>query len=108
MDHFSRRRFLIGSFAVAALTMLILSVFAHLAPWTIVVLFGVFAGVLRTALGACVAVLTSGAVICQRWAPQTAGLRSVRSTRSATAIRFQMTSPANNQEFYPSAAETRR
>jgi hypothetical protein len=30
---------------------------------------------IRTALGACVAVLTLGAVICQRWAPETAGLR---------------------------------
>ena len=30
---------------------------------------------IRTALGACVAVLAVGALICQRWAPETKGLR---------------------------------
>jgi putative MFS transporter len=126
VDHLSRRRFLVGSFVVAAVTMLILSTLAELPPWVIVVLFAVFAGVLsaasnlvyvylpelfptdlrasgigvasavsrigsavstfllpvivaqygiRFALTACVAVLAVGAIVCQRWAPETANIQ---------------------------------
>jgi MFS transporter, putative metabolite transport protein len=126
VDHLSRRRFLIGSFAVAAGTMLILSAWGDLAPVAIVVLFAIFAGVLsaasnlvyvylpelfptdlrasgiglasavsrigsavstfllpvivsaygiRTALGACVGVLALGALLCQRWAPETKNIQ---------------------------------
>ena len=126
VDHLSRRSFLVGSFVIAALTMLILSTWGNLAPAGIIVLFAVFAGMLsaasnlvyvylpelfptdlrasgiglasaasrigsavstfllpvivaeygiRTALGACVAVLALGAVVCQRWAPETANIQ---------------------------------
>jgi MFS transporter, putative metabolite transport protein len=126
VDHLSRRGFLIGSFAIAASTMLILSTWSDLAPVAIIVLFALFAGVLsaasnlvyvylpelfptdlrasgiglasavsrigsavstfllpvimsaygiRFALGACVAVLALGALVCQRWAPETANIQ---------------------------------
>jgi putative MFS transporter len=126
VDHLTRRHFLVGSFTLAAVTMLILSTWNDPAPWAIVVLFAVFAGVLsaasnlvyvylpelfptdlrasgiglasavsrigsavstfllpvivslygiRLALGACVAVLAVGALVCQRWAPETANIK---------------------------------
>jgi len=122
VDRLSRRSFLIGSFGIAAVTMLILSVWNNIPPLVMTILFAVFAGVLsaasnlvyvylpelfptdlrasgiglaiaasrtgsaistfllpiivavygvRTALGACVAVLGVGAVICLQWAPET-------------------------------------
>jgi len=125
-DRLPRRRFLIGSFAVAAATMLTLTAVTNIPAAMVTVLFAIFAGVLsaasnlvyvylpelfptdlrasgiglasaasrigsaistfllpvvvseygiRTALGACVAVLAVGAVICQRWAPETRQLR---------------------------------
>jgi putative MFS transporter len=128
VDRISRRSFLIGSFAAAAVTMLILSVVPNVAPGAMIVLFAIFAGVLsaasnlvyvylpeffptdlrasgiglaiaasrigsavstfllpvvvaaygvRTALGACVAVLTVGELVCYRWAPETKNLSLV-------------------------------
>ena len=125
-DHLSRRRFLIGSFAVAATTMLILTVWRTAPAIAVIILFALFAGILsaasnlvyvylpelfptelrasgiglssavsrigsavstfllpvvvatygiRSALGACVAVLAIGTLICQRWAPETGQLR---------------------------------
>ena len=122
VDRLSRRSFLIGSFAIAAGAMFILSVWNNIPPLAMTILFAVFAGVLsaasnlvyvylpelfptdlrasgiglaiaasrtgsaistfllpiivaaygvRTALGACVAVLGVGAVICRQWAPET-------------------------------------
>ena len=126
VDRLSRRSFLIGSFAITAVAMLILSVWTAIPAVAMSILFAVFAGVLsaasnlvyvylpelfptdlrasgiglaiatsrigsaastfllpvivagygvRTALGACVAVLAIGAVICQRWAPETKHVR---------------------------------
>jgi MFS transporter, putative metabolite transport protein len=122
VDKLPRRTFLIGSFSVAAATMLILSLWNGLPPVLMILLFALFAGVLsgasnlvyvylpelfptdlrasgiglavaasrtgsaistfllpiivagygvHAALGACVAVLVLGAVICQQWAPET-------------------------------------
>jgi putative MFS transporter len=122
VDRLSRRSFLVGSFTVAASTMLALSVWSNVPPVAMTVLFAIFAGVLsaasnlvyvylpelfptdlrasgiglaiaasrtgsavstfllpvivaaygvRSALGACVAVLAVGGVICWRWAPET-------------------------------------
>jgi MFS transporter, putative metabolite transport protein len=122
VDRLSRRSFLIGSFSIAAATMLVLTAWSNVPAVALTVLFAIFASVLsaasnlvyvylpelfptdlrasgiglaiaasrtgsavstfllpvivaaygvRTALGACVAVLTIGAVICQRWAPET-------------------------------------
>jgi putative MFS transporter len=126
VDRLSRRSFLIGSFSITAVAMLILSVWTAIPAVAMSILFAVFAGVLsaasnlvyvylpelfptdlrasgiglaiatsrigsaastfllpvivagygvRTALGACVAVLAIGAVICQRWAPETKHVR---------------------------------
>ena len=126
VDRLSRRSFLIGSFAITAAAMLILSAWTAIPAVAMSILFAVFAGVLsaasnlvyvylpelfptdlrasgiglaiatsrigsavstfllpvivagygvRTALGACVAVLAIGAVICQRWAPETKHIR---------------------------------
>jgi len=125
VDKLPRRTFLIGSFTVAAATMLVLSLWSGMPAVFMIVLFAVFAGVLsaasnlvyvylpelfptdlrasgigvaiaasrtgsaistfllpivvhdfgvRTALGACVAVLTVGALICRQWAPETRNL----------------------------------
>jgi putative MFS transporter len=125
-DRLSRRRFLIGSFAVAAATMLILTLWRTAPGIAVIILFALFAGILsaasnlvyvylpelfptelrasgiglssavsrigsavstfllpvvvatygiRSALGACVAVLAIGTVICHRWAPETGQLR---------------------------------
>ena len=125
-DRLSRRRFLIGSFAVAAATMFLLTVWRTAPAIAVIILFALFAGILsaasnlvyvylpelfptelrasgiglssavsrigsavstfllpvvvaaygiRTALGACVAVLAIGTAICQRWAPETGQLR---------------------------------
>jgi putative MFS transporter len=122
VDRIPRRSFLIGSFGIAAATMLILSAWSGIPAAAMIFLFGAFAGVLsaasnlvyvylpelfptdlrasgiglaiaasrtgsaistfllpiivaeygvRTALGACVAVLALGAVICRQWAPET-------------------------------------
>jgi hypothetical protein len=49
VDRISRRSFLVGSFAAAAVAMLILSLFPNVAPAPMVVLFAVFAGVLSAA-----------------------------------------------------------
>ena len=126
VDRLSRRSFLIGSFAITAVAMLILSAWTDIPAIAMSILFAVFAGVLsaasnlvyvylpelfptdlrasgiglaiatsrigsaastfllpvvvagygvRTALGACVAVLAIGALICQRWAPETKHVR---------------------------------
>jgi putative MFS transporter len=126
VDRLPRRSFLIGSFSIAAATMLVLSVWSNVPAVAMSILFAIFAGVLsaasnlvyvylpelfptdlrasgiglaiaasrigsaastfllpvivagygvRTALGACVAVLAIGAVICQRWAPETKHVR---------------------------------
>jgi putative MFS transporter len=126
VDRISRRTFLIGSFGVAAASMLILSMWNDISAVAMCILFALFAGVLsaasnlcyvylpelfptdlrasgiglaiaasrigsavstfllpvvvsgygvRTALGACVAVLALGALICQRWAPETKHIR---------------------------------
>jgi putative MFS transporter len=134
VDRISRRSFLIGSFVVAAVTMLILSVWSNIAPGPMILLFAIFAGVLsaasnlvyvylpelfptdlrasgiglaiaasrigsaastfllpvivaaygvRTALGACVAVLAIGAVVCYRWAPETKNLSLVALDHAA-------------------------
>jgi putative MFS transporter len=139
VDRLSRRSFLIGSFSIAAATMLVLSVWSNVPAVPMSILFAIFAGVLsaasnlvyvylpelfptdlrasgiglaiaasrigsaastfllpvvvagygvRTALGACVAVLAMGAVICQRWAPETQHVRlgafdAARSMRAA-------------------------
>ncbi len=48
-DHFSRRRFLIGSFAVAAATMLVLTLWRTAPAIAITILFALFAGVLSAA-----------------------------------------------------------
>jgi MFS transporter, putative metabolite transport protein len=48
-DHLSRRRFLIGSFAVAAATMLILTLWRTAPALAITILFALFAGVLSAA-----------------------------------------------------------
>jgi putative MFS transporter len=122
VDRVSRRSFLIGSFIITALVMLILCCWTSVPALGMSILFAVFAGVLsaasnlvyvylpelfptdlrasgiglavaasrigsaastfllpvvvaaygvRSALGACVAVLAFGALICQRWAPET-------------------------------------
>jgi MFS transporter, putative metabolite transport protein len=122
VDRISRRSFLIGSFAAAALTMLPLSMWPNAPPVVMVLLFAIFAGVLsaasnlcyvylpelfptdlrasgiglaiaasrigsaastfllpvmvsvlgvRTALGACVAVLAVGGIVCYAFAPET-------------------------------------
>jgi MFS transporter, putative metabolite transport protein len=126
IDRLSRRRFLTGSFTIAAATMLVLGLWPTMTPTAIIILFATFAGVLsaasnlvyvylpelfstdlrasgigvaiaasrigsavstfllpvvvaafgvRAALGACVAVLATGAVVCQRWAPETRHIR---------------------------------
>ncbi len=126
VDRISRRRFLLGSFGIAATAMLVLCVWNDIPAVAMSILFAVFAGVLsaasnlvyvylpelfptdlrasgigiavaasrigsavstfllpvvvagygvRSALGACVAVLAIGAVICQRWAPETRNVR---------------------------------
>ena len=49
VDKLSRRTFLIGSFSVAAATMLILSLWSAMPPVLMIVLFAVFAGVLSAA-----------------------------------------------------------
>jgi putative MFS transporter len=122
IDRLPRRRFLIGSFGIAAAAMLVLCLWSRIPALEMTVLFAVFAGVLsaastlvyvylpelfptdlrasgiglaiaasrtgsaistfllpvivagygvRTALGACVAVLVIGALICRQWAPET-------------------------------------
>jgi putative MFS transporter len=126
VDRMPRRRFLLGSFSIAAVTMLVLCVWNDIPAAAMSILFALFAGVLsaasnlvyvylpelfptdlrasgigiaiaasrigsavstfllpvvvadygvRSALGACVAVLAVGAVICQRWAPETKHVR---------------------------------
>ena len=126
VDRLPRRSFLIGSFSIAALTMLVLAVYSGIPAIAMSILFALFAGVLsaasnlvyvylpelfptdlrasgiglaiaasrigsavstfllpivvagygvRTALGACVAVLAFGAAICHRWAPETKHVR---------------------------------
>jgi putative MFS transporter len=126
VDRLSRRSFLIGSFGIAAATMLVLSVWNNIPAVAMSILFAVFAGVLsaasnlvyvylpelfptdlrasgiglaiaasrigsavstfllpivvasygvRSALGACVAVLVIGAAVCHRWAPETRHVR---------------------------------
>ncbi|MGA8709095.1 MAG: MFS transporter [Steroidobacteraceae bacterium] len=125
VDRLSRRAFLIGSFVLAAVALLLLSALSQLHAVTMILLFALFAGVIsaasnlvyvylpelfptelrasgiglavaasrigsaastfvlpmimvafgaRTALGACVAVLTLGALVCYRWAPETRNL----------------------------------
>jgi MFS transporter, putative metabolite transport protein len=137
VDRISRRSFLVGSFAAAAVAMLILSLFPNVAPGPMIVLFAVFAGVLsaasnlvyvylpelfptdlrasgiglaiaasrigsaastfllpvivatygvRAALGACVAVLTIGAVVCFRWAPETKNLSLAAADHVAATV----------------------
>lgn len=49
VDHLSRRRFLIGSFVIAAATMLILTVWDGAPGTAVTILFALFAGVLSTA-----------------------------------------------------------
>src|SRR5881275_1158334 len=121
VEHLSRRQFLIGSFTITTIAMLVLTVWTHVPAAAMTGLFAIFAGVLsassilvyvylpelfptdlrasgiglasavsrigsaistfllpiivaaygiRTALGACVAALAVGALICQRWAPE--------------------------------------
>jgi len=135
-DHLSRRRFLIGSFAVAAATMLVLTLWRAAPAIAVTILFALFAGVLsaasnlvyvylpelfptelrasgiglssavsrigsavstfllpvvvaaygiRSALAACVAVLAIGALICQRWAPETGQLRLAELDQGSSA-----------------------
>lgn len=125
VDRLSRRAFLIGCFAISAVSMLALSVWSNIPPAAMILLFAVFAGVLsassilvyvylpelfptdlratgiglasavsrigsaistfllpvvvatagiQVALGACVVVLSIGALICQKWAPETRNL----------------------------------
>jgi putative MFS transporter len=125
VDKLPRRTFLIGSFVVAAASMLLLSLWNGMPAVLMILLFALFAGVLsaasnlcyvylpelfptdlrasgiglaiaasrigsaistfllpiivaefgaRAALGACVAVLAIGAVICRQWAPETRNL----------------------------------
>jgi putative MFS transporter len=122
IDQLPRRTFLIGSFGVAAATMLVLCLWSGIPAALMILLFAVFAGVLsaasnlvyvylpelfptdlrasgiglaiassrigsaistfllpvvvagygvHAALGACVAVLAIGAMICRQWAPET-------------------------------------
>lgn len=122
VDRISRRAFLIGSFAITAASLFVVSISARLPTSATISLFALFAGVLsaasnlvyvylpelfptdlrasgiglaiacsrtgsafstfllpiiveffgvRTALLACVAVLAIGAIVCQRWAPET-------------------------------------
>jgi MFS transporter, putative metabolite transport protein len=122
IDQLPRRTFLIGSFVVAAATMLVLCLWSGIPAALMILLFAVFAGVLsaasnlvyvylpelfptdlrasgiglaiassrigsaistfllpvvvagygvHAALGACVAVLAIGAMICRQWAPET-------------------------------------
>lgn len=122
VDRISRRVFLIGSFSIAATTMLVLALWSNVPAVVMMLLFAVFAGLLsaasnlvyvylpelfptdlrasgiglavaasrmgsamstfllpivvascsvRTALGACVAVLAIGAAVCRQWAPET-------------------------------------
>lgn len=126
VDQISRRRFLIGSFAIASASLLAFLVWDDLPPLLIVALFAILAGVLsaasdlvyvylpelfptdlrasgiglaiavsrigsavstfllpvvvaelgvRAALGACMAVLVFGGIVCQRWAPETRHMR---------------------------------
>jgi putative MFS transporter len=126
VDRISRRGFLVGSFAITAAAMLVLSLGAQLPPTAVATLLAVFACVLssqaslvyvylpelfptelrasgiglaiaasrlgsaastfllpvivaqsgvRTALGACVAALVFGCLVCLFWAPETRGLR---------------------------------
>jgi MFS transporter, putative metabolite transport protein len=126
VDRLTRRAFLIGSFSIAAATMLILILWNNVPAMAMSILFAIFAGVLsaasnlvyvylpelfptdlrasgiglaiaasrigsavstfllpivvaaygvRMALSTCVAVLAIGAVICQRWAPETKNVR---------------------------------
>jgi putative MFS transporter len=126
VDRLSRRAFVIGSFLISAGAMLALTVWTDIPAAPMMILFGVFAGVLsassnlvyvylpelfptdlrasgiglssaasrigsaistfllpivvasygiRTALGACCAVLLAGAALCLRWAPETRHLR---------------------------------
>jgi putative MFS transporter len=126
VDRISRRAFLIGSFSIAAASLVILTAWSGVPAIPLIALFAVFAGVIsgasnlcyvylpelfptdlrasgiglaiaasrtgsavstfllpvivaaygvRTALGACVAVLAAGALICYRWAPETRNVR---------------------------------
>ncbi|MBS0367381.1 MAG: MFS transporter [Proteobacteria bacterium] len=126
IDSIPRRQFLVGSFTVAAIAMLLLITWPQIPAAAIIALFALFAGVLsaasilvyvylpelfptdlrasgiglasatsrigaavstfllpvvvstygiRSALGACVVILALGAVLCQRWAPETKDLR---------------------------------
>jgi putative MFS transporter len=126
VDRISRRSFLVGSFASAGATMLILCACPNLGPAMVILLFAIFAGVLsaasnlvyvylpelfptdlrasgiglaiaasrigsaastfvlpvivqfygvRTALGACVAVLAAGGLVCWFRAPETRNLK---------------------------------
>jgi putative MFS transporter len=126
VDRISRRRFLIGSFAVSAASLLAFVVWDEVSPSLTLLLFAILAGVLsaasdlvyvylpelfptdlrasgiglavaasrvgsavstfllpvvvaafgvRVALGACMAVLVIGGIVCQLWAPETRHLR---------------------------------
>jgi putative MFS transporter len=138
VDRISRRAFLIGSFGIAAASLLILTAWSGVPALALIVLFAVFAGVIsgasnlcyvylpelfptdlrasgiglaiaasrtgsavstfllpvivaaygvRTALGACVAVLAGGALICYRWAPETRNIRLGLLDPAATGAR---------------------
>ena len=126
VDRISRRSFLVGSLALAAAAMMLLTFMQGLPPAIVILLFAIFAGVLsaasslvyvyipelfstdlrasgigvavaasrigsaistfllpivvaqfgvRTALALCFAVLAIGALVCQKWAPETRYLR---------------------------------
>jgi len=49
VDRLSRRSFLVGSFSVAAGTMLILTLWSHVPAWALILLFAIFASVLSAA-----------------------------------------------------------
>lgn len=148
-DRLSRRRFLIGSFGVAAVTMLVLTVWRQAPAVAVTLLFALFAGVLsaasnlvyvylpelfptdlrasgiglssavsrvgsavstfllpvivaaygiRTALGACVAVLAIGAVVCSRWAPETGQLRLAELDHVVGAARDEVSTLGSQRQ----------
>jgi putative MFS transporter len=63
VDRLTRRSFLIGSFSITATVVLILTVWSDIPAWALILLFAIFAGV-----------LSLGALICLRWAPETKGV----------------------------------